>query len=163
MTLDLTPAERAWLDQEDRHTAAVIREHRTYIQYVAGDSGARRPSFAYTVGLFGLDHPEVLVFGLSMQTAGALLNEVRDRVLDGDDLVVGATLAFDAWPHRVRVEHVPNPGRIAFAANRFYQRPSEASVPMFQLTYDDKAGRFPGEPGYANAGWIQPRPGEFTA
>ncbi|GEP46529.1 hypothetical protein FVP74_05180 [Microbacterium saccharophilum] len=51
----------------------------------------------------------------------------------------------------------------AFAANRFDQRPDEFSVPLLQLTYDDRDGRFPDEDGYADASWIQPRPGEFSA
>ena len=52
---------QAWLDQEDAHTAAMIRRHGLYISYVGGGScdegcgctDAEGPSFAYTVGLFG--------------------------------------------------------------------------------------------------------------
>ena len=65
------------------------------------------------------------------------------------------------WPHRVLVEDVPNPGEIAFAANRYYQRPNEASVPLLQLTYDDRDGRFPTDDGYSNPDWVQPRPGDW--
>ncbi|SFI28926.1 hypothetical protein SAMN04487751_0906 [Microbacterium saccharophilum] len=36
-------------------------------------------------------------------------------------------------------------------------------MPLLQLTYDDRDGRFPDEDGYADASWIQPRPGEFSA
>ena len=46
--------------------------------------------------------------------------------------------------------------------DRFYQRPAEASVQVYQLSYDDKAGRFPWEVGYA-APDRQPRPGTFRA
>lgn len=81
----------------------------------------------------------------------------------GRNIVAGEMLSFTDWPHRVVAEVVPNPGEIAFAANRFYQRPAEASVPLLQLTYDDKSGRFPWEDGYANAPWVQPRPGELRA
>ena len=91
------------------------------------------------------------------------LRPFSDRVRAGRDLVPGELLEFEGWSHRATVEEVPNPGEIAFAANRFYQRPDEASVPLFQLTYDDREGRFPWEDGYANAVWIQPRPGSFTA
>ena len=59
-------------------------------------------------------------------------------------------------------EVLPNPGEILFTANRFYQRPEEASVPALQLSYDDKAGRFPWEEGYA-APEMQPRPGTWSA
>ncbi|HKE50630.1 MAG TPA: DUF4262 domain-containing protein, partial [Actinomycetes bacterium] len=55
---------QAWLDQEDAHTAAIVRRYGWFIQYVLGSPdepghGADRvdrPPFAYTVGLFGLDH-----------------------------------------------------------------------------------------------------------
>ncbi|MFT4229227.1 MAG: DUF4262 domain-containing protein [Microbacterium sp.] len=58
---------------------------------------------------------------------------------------------------------LPNLGEIAFAANRFYARTAEHSVPLLQLTYDDTQRRFPGEEGYANPAWIQSRPGQFRA
>jgi hypothetical protein len=153
----------AWLDQEDQHTAHTIRWHRTYIQYVGGDPDRRQAPFAYTVGLFGLGHPELLVVGVDMRTAGNLLNDLRDRIVEGRDLVPGELLTFADWTHRVTVEHVPNPGEIAFAANRFYERPAEYSVPLLQLTYDDREGRFPWEDGYSNPEWVQPRPGRFSA
>jgi len=161
--MPLTPDEQAWLDQDDARTTRTIREHAVAITYVGADPRERLTSFAYTTGLFGLGHPELLVLGLDDGTAGALLNEVTRQIRAGRDLVPGELLAFQEWSHRVLVEEVSNPGDILFAANRFYQRPDEASVPAYQLTYDDTAGRFPGAPGYAVPDWVQPRPGEFDA
>ncbi len=163
MTFQLTPQEIAWLDQEHRRTADTIRRHGVAIEYVIGDEARRSPSLAYTVGLFGLGHPEVVVFGLSDGNAGAVLNDVATRVRGGHDLTVGEVVAFTDWPHRVTVEAVPNPGEVVFSANGFYERPPFASVPALQLTYDDKGGRFPWEAGYARPQWLQPRPGEFRA
>lgn len=159
----LDPSAAAWLDQEDAYTAQVIRRHGVYIQYVHGDGRRQSPAFAYTVGLYGIGHPELLAVGLDPETAGPLLNEVADGVRAGRDLVPGELLTFAQWAHRVTVEAVPNPGEIAFAANRFYERPDEVSVPLLQLTYDDRNGRFPWEDGYANPSWVQPRPGLFHA
>ncbi|TDN92725.1 DUF4262 domain-containing protein [Microbacterium sp. BK668] len=163
MTLTPDPAVIAWLDQEDKRTAQTIRRHGVSIEYVGGDMRRRATPFAYTIGLFGMGHPELLVFGLDARTTGLLLNDVADRVRQGSDIVPGQVLEFAGWNHRVTVESVPNPGEIAFAANRFYQRPGEASVGLLQLTYDDRDGRFPWDEGYSNAVWIQPRPGTFTA
>ncbi len=169
------PALQAWLDQEDQHTAQTIRKHGTYIQYVGGDQceccatrGERPPAptrapFAYTVGLFGIGHPEIAIVGVDPATARGVLNEVAARVRAGHDLMPGEVLSFDEWTHRVTVEAVPNPGDIAFAANRFYQRPSESSVPLYQLTYDDRQGRFPWDAEYTNPLSVQPRPGEWDA
>jgi hypothetical protein len=163
MTMTPDPSLLAWLDQDDTRTAQTIRRHGTTIEYVMGDMRARLTPFAYTVGLFGMGHPELLVFGLDPRTSNVLLNDVSARVKAGSDLVPGERLEFDGWSHRVTVEAVPNPGEIAFAANRFYQRPDEHSVPLLQLTYDDRDGRFPWQDGYGNAEWIQPRPGTFSA
>jgi hypothetical protein len=38
-------------------------------------------SFAYTVGMFGLNHPELLIFDVDPETALAVLTEVGGRVL----------------------------------------------------------------------------------
>lgn len=92
MTMTPDPALQAWLDQEDRRTADIIRTSGTYIQYVGGDVAHHLTSFAYTVGLFGIAHPELLVFGLDARTAGALLNDVSARVREGRILVPGSTL-----------------------------------------------------------------------
>lgn len=157
------PQTTAWLDQQDARVAATIREHGWLIEYVIGEPGRKKPSIAYTVGLFGMGHPELVVLGVDPDTACGLLNEVGRRIKAGHDLVPGALLTFDDWPHHVTVEELPNPGDILFGANRHYQRPDEFSVPAFQLTYDDRDGRFPWDPGYANEPWIQPRPGTYTA
>jgi hypothetical protein len=157
------PRQTAWLDQLSQQVAENIRVHGVHITCVLGDSPSRRTSIAYTVGLFGIGHPELLAVGLDPDTAMSLLNEVSARVRGGSRLVVGERLAFDQWPHRVVVESSPNPGEIVFTANAHYRRPDWDSVAALQLTYDDLAGRFPWDDGYAVSSWIQPRPGSFRA
>jgi Domain of unknown function (DUF4262) len=159
---------QAWLDQEDAHTTAMIRRQGLYISYVGcaaagcGCTDLGGPPFAYTVGLFGLSHPELLIFGVSPGTAGGVLNDLGERIRSGENLLPGSLVTLDDWPHRIIPEPVPNPGEIVFAANRYYARPDEFSVPVLQLSYDDKAGRFPWEPG-CSAPELQPRPGTFRA
>ena len=161
-----TTSTKAWLDQEDRHVAAMIRDHGCYIQLVGGCTCGgcdEQTSFAYSIGLFGLGHPELLMLGAGPATAGSVINDVFARVRSGGDLVPGQLLTFDGWQHRVMVETVPNPGEIVFAANRHYQRSDEASVPVFALTWDDTEGRFPWDDGYSVPPSVQPRPGDFRA
>lgn len=163
-------ATQAWLDQQDAMVTDIIGSYGWFIQYVGGgscdvpgcdcsDEGVM--PFAYTVGLFGLGHPELLIFGTDAPTAATILNHLGERVRAGAALLPGQLLAFDDRPHRIIPEEVPNPGDIVLTANRFYQRPAEASVPVLQLSYSDPEGRFPWEDGYA--GSEQPRPGTFTA
>ncbi len=169
----ISPEELAWFDQNDARITSIIRRYGWYIQYVGGEcscpgcGGAAQedefqPPFAYTVGLFGLGHPELLVFGLGQESACGVLNDLGARIRAGAELLPGELITFEHWPHRIVTEQVPNPGEIVFTANRFYQRPAEASVPVLQLSYDDPAGRFPWEAGYA-APQMQPRPGTFRA
>lgn len=170
----LDPQTTAWLDQQDAAVAATIRRYGWHIEYVGGQGCAgpccppspgeqdEGPPFAYTVGLFGLGHPELLIFGVPPGTAAGVCNDLGARVRAGANLLPGQLVTFSGWPHRVVLEEVPNPGDIVFAANRHYARPAEASVPVLQLSYDDTAGRFPWEPAYL-APATQPRPGTFRA
>jgi len=150
----------AWLDQQDRMTTETVRRHGWIVQYVVGEEHS--PSFAYTVGLFGLGHPELVVFGLDYASATGLLNTLGAKVRENQDIRAGQILSFDGTDTRVRAEVLPNPEELVFAANRFYQRPDEASVPALQLTWDI-GGAFPDEPGYSKPAWLQPKPGEFRA
>ena len=154
---------QAWLDQQDSLVADNIRRHGWHTEFVFGEEDDEDTSFAYTVGLFGWGHPELLIFGVSPHTAAAVLNELGDRVRAGGDLVPGMVLTLHTGSRRVVDESVPNPGHIVFTANRHYQRPDEASVPVLQLTWDDQVGLFPWEAGYSLPAWIQPRPGTFSA
>jgi hypothetical protein len=157
------PQIAAWLDQEDARIAGMIRKYGWAIEYVMGDDARQRTSIAYTVGLFGMGHPELVFLGGCTHDASGVLNDVGSRVKAGEQLLPGMLLSFDSWPHRVIVEEVPNPAAILFGANRHYRRPDEASVSALQLTHDDTEGRFPWDAEYSIPTWIQPRPGTYTA
>jgi hypothetical protein len=161
----------AWLDQHRAVIRDAIRTTGWSIQYIGGDTCSRpgccpedddQPPFGYTVGLHGMDHPELLMVGADPQTTASVINTLGERVKGGEALMPGMMLTFDDWPHRIVPEEVPNPGEILLWANSFYDRPADYSVPALQLTYDDTAGRFPWDDGYA-APELQPRPGTFTA
>lgn len=157
------PATLAWLDQQAELVAQNIRHHGVHLTYVMADPARHRTSLCYTVGLFGLGHPELLVCGLSPDTASGMLNYLAGEVRGGRQILPGELLTFPQWPHRAVAEQSPNPGKIAFTANAHYQRPDEYSVPLLQLTLDDTQGRFPWDEGYSFPTWLQPRPGTFRA
>lgn len=148
-------------DQEDAHIKSVIRRFGCFLQYVQPCTDERDATvFCYTVGLFGLGHPELLVFGLDQPTAAAVLNGCFHRVRAGRDLVPGEVLRHGH--HGLLVEQLPNPGEIVLQANHFYQRPPSASVPALQLTWE-VGGAFPMDRGYPLGPHVQPRPGLFSA
>ena len=159
MTSD--PQTTAWLDQEDAHLAHVIRAHRWAVQYVGEGDEADEPPFAYTIGLFGLGHPELVVVGLDHRSAHELLERAAGLVAEGRDLVPGEVLTWEGVA-RVIAEVLPNPGDVVLGANRFYERPAEYSVPALQLTWA-ASGAFPWEEGWPWGAGRQPRPGTWCA
>lgn len=161
--LSVDPQIASWLDQMREVVSHDIRRHGVHLQFVLGDSQIQRPGLAYTVGLFGIGHPELVLLGLCHHDAGGLLNHLAAQIRDGRQLVAGELIIFPEGQPRLLVEASPNPEDIVLSANRHYQRPDEASVPAFQLTWDDDAGRFPWDEGYSLPAWYQPRPGTFTA
>lgn len=152
-----------WLDQEDRRVSENIRRHGCSLEYVmpcVGDTDTT--AFCYTIGLFGLGHPELIVFGLDQHRAAGFLNHMHGLIKAGRDLVPGEVLTFAGHDERYLVEEVPNPGDIIFGANRHYARPSEFSVRAFQLTWSVGCA-FPWDEGSPYPPYRQPRPGTFSA
>lgn len=94
--------------------------------------------------------------------ASRTLNYFFDQVRGGTDLTPGQVLSPTGANVKFWVEDFPEPGATLFTANRHYQRPREASVPAYQLTWSAD-GYFPGEPGYPLDPAVQPRPGTFRA
>ena len=161
----------AWIDQDDAWITDTIRRCGWAVHYIGGDTCSRPgcgcppgdgPPFAYTTGLHGLGHPELLIVGLDPTSAVTILNTLGRRIRDGEQLIPGMLVTFEDWPHRIVPETVPNPEEILFEANRFYGRPPGYPVSALQLTYDVRRGRFPWDVGYA-APDLQPGPGTFTA
>jgi Domain of unknown function (DUF4262) len=109
MTTD--PQTIAWLDQEDAHLAQTIRAHRFAVQYVGEGEEPGEPAFGYTIGLYGLGHPELVVVGLSADGVHGILGRVAGLVAEGRDLVVGELLTGPDREGRLVVEVLPNPGR----------------------------------------------------
>jgi hypothetical protein len=153
----------AWLDQEDAHLAQVVRSHRWAVQYVGPGEEDDEPAFGYTIGLFGLGHPELVVAGLGADAAHALLGAVAGLVTAGRDLLPGELVTFQDDRPPLFVEECPNPGDVVLGANRFYLRPPEHSVPAFQLAWQHRGGGFPWDPGYPCGSACQPRPGTWRA
>ncbi|MFW3171423.1 DUF4262 domain-containing protein [Geodermatophilus sp. CPCC 206100] len=161
MTTD--PQMTAWLDQEDAHLAAVVRRSRWAVQYVGPGEEPGEPAFGYTIGLFGLRHPELVIVGLGPDETHGLLDAVCTLVAGGRDLVPGEFLSCEGRPGQLHVEVCPNPGEVVFSANRFYERPPEYSVPAYQLPWPHRNGTFPWDPGSPCGPGCQPRPGTWRA
>jgi Domain of unknown function (DUF4262) len=161
MTTD--PQITAWLDQEDAHLAQVIRTRRWAVQYVGAGEQPDEPAFGYTIGLFGLGHPELVVVGLRPDCTHALLEELAVVVAGGRNLLPGEVVPWPGDGRPLVVEALPNAGDVVLVANRFYQRPAEYSVPAYQLSWPTDDGLFPWDDGYPAGAACQPRPGTWRA
>ena len=78
----------AWQDHEQAGQRLAILRHGWAATAVFGDDIGE--SFAYTVGLTGFDHPELLLTGMPPEVAGRLLNGAGERVRSGDPLAWSA-------------------------------------------------------------------------
>ena len=98
------------------------------------------------------------------QTTHSVVSRVAGIVADGRDLVAGELLAWPDWADiRLVVEELPNPGEVVLAANRFYERPADYSVPAYQLTWAFPDHCFPWEGNGPDEPDVQPRPGTWRA
>ena len=160
MTTD--PQTLAWLDQEDARLAQIIRTHRFAVQFVGAGDEPDEPAFGYTIGLFGLGHPELVIAGLDHGRTHELLTRAADLVTGGRDLVAGELLR---WEGRdpVYVDDLPDPGDVVLSANRYYQRPAEVSAPAYQLIWPHPGELFPWDEGYPCPPSCQPLPGTWRA
>src|SRR6478752_1332994 len=115
----------AWIDQSDAEVSANIRRYGTHIVYVSWDGGCSAPGcsggdpsdgppFGYTVGLFGLGHPELLILRRQRRDHGRRAQRA-DRT-DPGGRRPGAGRAGDlhrvAAPDRGRVGAQPGADRV---------------------------------------------------
>src|SRR5262249_23241138 len=106
------------------------------------------PGFAYSIGLFRtFGHAEILLMGLPVQTAHQLINDMGEVIRGGgcyepgkryEGIAQGFPLVFVKMAGRYYREY------LVFA--RWFD--SGSDFPVLQCLWPDKAGVFPGEPGY---------------
>ena len=132
-----------------------IDQHGWHIAGVNEDTRNGFPQYAYTVG-FGdtLNHAEVIVIGLSHESAGMLLNAVGERIRQHGQLEIdtrytdllsnGLGLSFvEAAEDRAR--------DLMRLANWYYEaasRQTDTRYRVLQLVWPDSDGLLPWEPGY---------------
>ena len=118
--------------------------------------------FAYTTGLFGIGHPELVVVGTTPSMSAELLNGVTHLVKEHAwEAVPGEEVRWHG--RRLLVEDLPNPGMIIFETHHYYGRPPWEPIEAVQITWADDEGRYPWDPGHEPGPWGQLRPGSYRA
>jgi hypothetical protein len=65
--------------QTEREIRRIVKEFGWYVALFEANTAT--PAFAYTIGLWNnFEHPEIISFGLSLDTLGAILNNAGNIV-----------------------------------------------------------------------------------
>ena len=158
----MEPLYQSWVDQKDARLVDAIRRTGWFIQYVGGSCTAPGcdclsgdgPDFAYTIGLYGMGHPELVIFDVDPGEALSVLNHLSDRVRTGENLLPGVLAHLDRWPGHLVPEEVPNPAEIVLGADRFYEKGLGESVPALQVSNMPRRDRARGP---IRSRWAVPR------
>lgn len=136
------------MDEHEAQTLADIDRFGWSVLRVSNDKG---PDFAYSVGMFRtLSHPEILLFGLPLDTMHRLINDVGASVRAGarysagqvtDEFLEGYDVTFRAIPE------FQYPGHLGWA-NWLY---GGTAFPALQMIYPDRDRRWPWEDSVAHA------------
>jgi hypothetical protein len=134
------------LDEKDVKLLETLEKWGWFVTKVgAGDS---EPAFAYSMGLYeNFHHPEIVLFGLSLEVMHRLINDAGSRIREGlkyeegqkyDDLLQSYPCAFR------QVNPTRYDGLLNFAI-WYYEG---LHFPVLQLVWPDKAGLFPWDDGF---------------
>lgn len=144
----LSPFElREPQDARDVKLLSDVRDHGWHIVQVLEEPG--EPQFAFTVGLYyRFLQPEVLIMGLDPTVSTTVLNEIAGWMLLGramrpgrySDALEGLEMELAPIDLSFYEEY------LGYATWFYHSWPQP--YPAMQCIWPDKAGRFPGEPGY---------------
>lgn len=131
-----------------------VAEHACHVMQVpADDEGS---GFAYSIGLtktYG--QPELICFGLADDVMCSMINELRDRMAQGEKFTDGQRVAglierYDCELKRVQFARYPE--FFGYALWFYGEQPFDA----LQIVWPDRERRFPWDPGYAAPAEQQP-------
>lgn len=122
-----------------------IKEHGWLIQAVM--SSETSPGWAYTIGLRELDHPELVIANLPPKVAHGVLNELADRVKNGEKLTVNTFYDHVISNYAVTLSPVEdtNFGNWFNVLEWVY---GDRDWPVLQVWWPDFEGHFPWQEGY---------------
>lgn len=129
------------VDQYETWRRETIRRHGWAVQAVLGSEDS--PPFAYTVGLSGFAHAELILFATSQATAATLLNELGELVRGGRPLVAGERVELSCG--EVRLLEFCESEQWLLAANDLYRMPDRPPIPALLVVPGDDLVPTPGE------------------
>lgn len=136
-----------------------LKRYGLHIQGVfpTSDSPPDFKTFTYTIGLYPELGYEILVFVLPMDLVGAYLNAIHEEVIDKGPGTIKLDVPDDRWfgsvPVMFRRADPIKVREFVVQADMYYEK----EVPVVQMVFSDKHGKFPGCKDYdARFGAMQP-------
>jgi hypothetical protein len=137
----------------DQAMARIIQVHLDAIaskglsvQPVFAEPERGNPSFVYTVGLTSQHLNEVLVFGLPIETAAVILNELGRRRIEGEVFPPDQLFSLEATPVKLVLKSIS-----AESAEEWLPMATDLAggpIKAQQLVWPDPAGKFPWDAGF---------------
>jgi hypothetical protein len=140
-------------DDIERKLVSDIEEFGWHVIKIFEDDEG--PAFAYSIGLFkSFSHPEIIIFGLDVHLMHRMINLIGEEVRQGrrfaeGDAASGILEGYDVQFHEVARRHYHE--HVGHA--RWFYKGDD--FPVLQCLWPDKKGRFPTDPGFAQA--LRPR------
>lgn len=144
-TFSADPEERAL----EERCVADVAEYGLHVVEVSAEADS--PAFAYTVGLYRtFGRPEVIMFGLGLDTMHRLLNDLADAIREGHALDAGDVSDRLLDGYDVTFRTVPKRQYAAYLgwANWFNDG---HEYPTLQMIYPDRERRWPWTDGVAES------------
>jgi hypothetical protein len=138
-----------WSDAYTDQVAAVIQDHGWAVQGVfATETSDLKFDFAYTVGLIQRGcSAELLITGIPVQTAAAILNEIAAHMTTSGQLIPPSEWAVPGGYVLKTKSFVPRQGSDIHlgVARAYYQR---SDVPVVQYVWPNKNHQYPWDEGW---------------
>ncbi|HUQ98480.1 MAG TPA: DUF4262 domain-containing protein [Gemmatimonadaceae bacterium] len=128
------------MNEHEAQTLTDIDRFGWTVWRVSNDKG---PDFAYSVGMFrSLDHPEILIFGMPLDTMHQLINDIGARVRQGARYSAGEVSSLFLDGYDVMFRAIPKfqyGGHLGWAKWLY----GGEDFPALQMIYPDREGRWP--------------------
>jgi hypothetical protein len=141
MTLD--PKKREGLKPQDAKFLEMIEEHGWAVTRVAPRVGEEGECFAYSAGLFfRFGQPEIVMFGLSLETMHLVINSIGRQMKEGVKFVPEQSFddLLDKYPCQFKYVDKSHYREHLGWTSWFYE---SHDYPVLQCFWPDRDGRFP--------------------
>lgn len=129
--------------RDDNQTKSDIEKYGLSVILI--EASEYLPSFAYSIGLWDkFNHPEIICFGLRIQTLHSIINDVADLVKDGQKIETNKTYYNIFENSKAEFVQIDNRNLSDYfgTAIDFY---NSNNFPALQLVWTDRNDKFPWE------------------